>query len=95
MVDALKATDDYKEVIKVKSVPKALFPHPELDNKVTISSVADIEPEPKEVIEDAVEDFPISVAEDTVTEPKVAETPKPITKPKTKANGKKKTNKKK
>ena len=96
MVDALKSTEDYKEVIKAKSVPRALFPHPELDNKeVTISSVADIEPEPKEVIEDAVEDFPISVAEDTVTEPKVAETPKPITKPKPKANGKKKTNKKK
>lgn len=96
MVDALKSTEDYKEVIKAKSVPRALFPHPELDKKeVTISSVADIEPEPKEVIEDAVEDFPIPVAEDTVTEPKVAETPKPITKPKTKANGKKKTNKKK
>ncbi len=93
MIDALKATDNYQEVVKAKSVPRALFPHPE--KMVTISSVADIEPEPKEVIEDAVEDFPISVAEDTVTEPKVAETPKPITKPKTKANGKKKTNKKK
>ena len=97
MVDALKSTEDYKEVIKAKSVPRALFPHPELDKKeVTISSVADIEPEPKEVIEDAVEDFPISVAEDTVTEPKEVETPtKPIAKPKPKANGKKKTNKKK
>jgi hypothetical protein len=66
MIDALKSTESYLEPVKVKKEPAPLFPHPELD-KVTISSVADEEPEPKEVIEEATEEFPISVAEDTVT----------------------------
>ena len=95
MVDALKSTEEYKEEVKAKSIPRPLFPHPELD--VTLSSVADEEPEPQEVIEDAVEDFPISVAEDTVTETKedVKPTTTPTPKPKPKANTKKKPNKKK
>jgi hypothetical protein len=70
MVDALKSTDNYKEEVKVKSILRPLFPHPELDNKeVTVSSVADNieEPKPTEVIEEATEEFPISVTEDTVT----------------------------
>ena len=99
MVDALKSTENYVEEIKAKSIPRPLFPHPELDNKeVTISSVADNieEPEPQEVIEEVAEDVPISVTEDTVTmnfddiKPTT-----PTTKPKPKANTKKKTNKKK
>ena len=99
MIDALKSTENYVEEVKAKSIPRPLFPHPELDKKeVTISSVADNieEPEPQEVIEDAVEDVPISVTEDTVTmnfddiKPTI-----PTTKPKAKANTKKKTNKKK
>ena len=65
MIDALKSTESYLDPVKVKKEPAPLFPHPELD--VTISSVADNEPEPKEVIEEATEEFPISVAEDTVT----------------------------
>lgn len=66
MIDALKSTESYIEPVKVEKEPAPLFPHPELD-KVTISSVADEEPEPKEVIEEATEEFPISVTEDTVT----------------------------
>lgn len=68
--DCLKETirdiESYAEPIVVKKEAKPLFPHPELD--VTLSSVADEEPEPVEVIEEASEDVPISVAEDTVTE---------------------------
>lgn len=99
MIDALKSTESYKEEVKVKSIPRPLFPHPELDNKeVTISSVADNieEPEPQEVIEADTEDVPISVTEDTVTMnfDEIKPTT-PTTKPKTKANTKKKTNKKK
>ena len=95
MVDALKSTEEYKEEVKAKSIPRPLFPHPELD--VTLSSVADEEPEPQEVIEADAEEFPISVAEDTVTETKedVKPTTTPTPKPKTTANGKKKPNKKK
>ena len=97
MIDALKSTENYVEEVKVKSIPRPLFPHPELDKKeVTISSVADSEPEPQEVIEEVTEDVPISVTEDTVTEIKEdVTTTKPTPKPKTKANTKKKTNKKK
>lgn len=100
MIDALKSTESYKEEIKAKSIPMPLFPHPELDKKeVTISSVADEEPEPKEVIEEATEEFPISVAEDTVTtetkEEQEAKSTPPASKPKTTANTKKKPNKKK
>jgi hypothetical protein len=91
MLDAVKSTESYIEPAKVKAEPKPLFPHPELE--VTISSVADEEPEPVEVIEEATEEFPISVAEDTVTN--TEEKPKPATpKPKTTTN-KKKPNKKK
>ena len=93
MIDALKSTESYKEEIKAKSIPMPLFPHPELDKKeVTISSVADEEPEPKEVIEEATEDNTVSVAEDTVTidEEKPVEAPKPKT---TGTKGKKNTGK--
>ncbi len=65
MKEALKATESYTEPVKVKKEVKSLFPHPELE--VTLSSVADKEPEPIEVIEEATEEFPVSVAEDTVT----------------------------
>ena len=89
MKEALKATESYVEPVKVKKEDKPLFPHPEL--KVTISSVADAEPEPTEVIEEATEDVPVSVAEDTVTidEEKPVEAPKP----KTTGNKGKKTSK--
>ena len=90
MKEALKATESYVEPVKVKKEDKPLFPHPEL--KVTISSVADAEPEPTEVIEEATEDVPVSVAEDTVTidEEKPVEAPKPKT---TGTKGKKNTGK--
>ena len=55
---------------------------------VTISSVADNEPEPNEVIVDVTEESPISVTEDTVTT-------KAEVKPKTTASAKKKPTKKK
>ena len=70
MADALKATEGYAEEAKVKKPIAPLFPHPEIKEDVTLSSVADDveEPEPKEVIEDVTEDTPInSVTEDTVT----------------------------
>lgn len=93
--DAQISIDGYIEVKKeVVRDNKPLFPHPELKNEVTLSSVADGEPKPKEVIEEAKEDIPI-VAEDTVThkeEPIV--TPKAPTKPKTSNATKKKTKKK-
>lgn len=68
--DCLKETqsavDGYVEEKKVVvKENKPLFPHPELD--VTISSVAEKEPEPKEVIDAVAEENHISVAEDTVT----------------------------
>ena len=92
--EAQSSIDGYVEEKKmVNKVVKPLFPHPELD--VTISSVADEEPEPVEVIEEATEENPISVAEDTVTVEEPKPTPKPIQKPKTTNNSKKKTNKKK
>jgi hypothetical protein len=68
MQDAISSTNGYKEPEKVKSEQKPLFPHPELT--VTVPSVAENEPEPTEVIEEATEDIHISVAEDTVTAPK-------------------------
>ena len=92
MKEALRDTENYTEPEKVKKEVKPLFPHPELD--VTLSSVADVEPKPQEVIEEDAEETPISVAEDTVTieEKTIIETPKQkaIT-----TNTKKKTNKKK
>ena len=64
--EAQATIDGYVEEKKVvKKEVKPLFPHPELN--VTLSSVADVEPEPKEVIEDTTEETQISVAEDTVT----------------------------
>ena len=75
--EALKATEGYTEPVKVKKEIRPLFPHPELE--VTISSVADAEPKPTEVIEEVTEENPVSVAEDTVTDK---------AKPKTKSNGK-------
>ena len=70
MKEALRDTESYTEPPKVKPAVKPLFPHPEHKSKfdVTLSSVADPEPEPKEVIETETEDIPIeSAAEDTVT----------------------------
>ena len=65
MKEALKATESYVEPVKVKKEVKPLFPHPELD--VTISSVADNEPKPTEVIAEVTEDITETVTEDTVT----------------------------
>ena len=97
---ALAQTDNYIEAKKVKREPQPLFPHPELN--VTLSSVADVEPEPVEVIEEApTEDIDI-VTEDTVAEEVVVETVKPevvlpseAPKVTTKTTPKKKPNKKK
>ena len=63
--NALDSIDNYAEPQKAKTEQKPLFYHPELS--VTLSSVAEIEPEPQEVIEEATEDISISVAEDSVT----------------------------
>ena len=65
MADALKSTEGYVEPEKVKKAPKPLFPHSK--SEVTLSSVADVEPKPQEVIDADAEDVDISVAEDTVT----------------------------
>ena len=86
MAEALKSTESYVEPVKEKKAPKPLFPHPNKD--VTLSSVADVEPEPVEVIDADAEDVDIPVAEDTVT----IEEPSKAT---TKNNSNKKTNKKK
>ena len=64
--EAQTSVDGYVEEVKVVREPKPLFPHPEVKTEVTLSSVADIEPEPQEVIEEVKEDIP-TVAEDTVT----------------------------
>ncbi len=84
--DALASIDNYVEPVKVKTERKPLFYHPELE--VTVPSVAENEPEPPEVIEEAPEDADITVTEDAVT---IQEEPKP----KTATNNKKKPNKKK
>jgi hypothetical protein len=91
MVDALKATDGYIEEVKAKKPITALFPHPEIKEDVTLSSVADEieEPEPTEVIEEVTEDAPIdSVTEDTVTTDFFS-IEEPITAPKTPTTHKK------
>ena len=69
MADALKATEGYVEEVKARKPITSLFPHPEIKEDVTLSSVAEVEePEPEEVIEDVTEDANIdSVTEDTVT----------------------------
>ena len=67
----------------------------ELD--VTLSSVAEGEPKPEEVIEDVTEDAHISAAEDTVTtteEPEPIPTITPTSKPKNTTNTKQKSKKK-
>ena len=70
--EAQASIDGYVEEKKaIKIEDKPLFPHPEID--VTLSSVADAEPEPVEVIDAVTEDIPIPVAEDTVTPPKKTE----------------------
>lgn len=88
--DALASIENYVEPVKVKKERTSLFYHPELE--VTVPSVAETEPEPPEVIEEAPEDADITVTEDTVT---IQEEPKTTVKPKTTTNNKKKPNKKK
>lgn len=87
--DAQASIDGYVEEKKVvNKVNRPLFPHPELE--VTLSSVADEEPELVEVIDEVTEDTPILVAEDTVTEPTlIPELAMPKPKPKKKTNKKK------
>jgi hypothetical protein len=91
--EAQSSIDGYVEEKKVViRENRPLFPHPEL--KVTLSSVADIEPKPQEVIEQITEETPISVADDTVTNhietPKeVSKEEKPTPKPTTTAKKKK------
>lgn len=90
---ALAQTDSYIEEKKVKKEPQPLFPHPELN--VTLSSVAEIEPKPIEVIEEATEDNDEIVTEDTVAEEPIVAEPKVVTPPKANTSNKKKSNKKK
>lgn len=94
MKEALASTENYNEPEKVIREEKPLFPHPELE--VTQSSVAVVEPEPQEVIEEVSEEVPEAVAEDSVTiaeqMPIAPTTPTPQAKT---TGNKKKTNKKK
>ena len=90
--NALDSIDNYEEPQKVKTEQKPLFYHPEID--VTPSSVAEIEPEPQEVIKEVTEDVSISVAEDSVANEELTPAP-PTPKPKTATPPKKKPNKKK
>lgn len=98
--EAQLSIDGYVEEKKaVVKVNQPLFPHPELN--VTLSSVADIEPKPKDIINANTEEVFISVAEDAVTpkEGPIIDTLKPDnTLPlelKSTTSIKKKTNKKK
>lgn len=97
--EAQSSIDGYVEEKKVViREEKPLFPHPELD--VTLSSVAEKEPEPQEVIEDVTEVVPELVAEDTVTpnEEPIIETANPdvvLPNKATTSSTKKKPNKKK
>ena len=84
--EALASIENYVEPVKVKKERTSLFYHPELE--VTVPSVAETEPEPPEVIEEAPEDADKTVTEDAVTR-------KEEPKPKTTTNNKKKPNKKK
>lgn len=94
MKSALAETETYVEPPKVKKEVKSLFPHPELN--VTLSSVADEEPEPEEVIEDIKTEDDILVTEDTVTIDEILNaTPDEVKKPTKSVSSKKKTNKKK
>jgi hypothetical protein len=93
MKQALEATADYTEPIKVQKPIRPLFPHPEI--RVTPPSVADELPNSDEVINAVAEDANISVTEDAVTsedistEPIPTPTPIPTLKPKNTANKKK------
>ena len=89
--EAQTSIADYIEPVKVKKEPTALFPHPELE--VTLSSVADNEPKPQEVIEFVTEETPVSVAEDTVTHTEEKPNATPALKPRL-TNTKKKSKKK-
>lgn len=94
MKDALASTENYVEPVKVKREDKPLFPHPELE--VTISSVADNEPKPIEVIEEVetTEEIPELVTEDIVTiDEKTEEKPKNTTTKAKTTNNKKKSSK--
>lgn len=91
--EAQTSVDGYVEEVKVVREPKPLFPHPEVKTEVTLSSVADIEPEPQEVIEEVIEDIP-TVAEDTVTHIEQEPIVKPKTTTKKSTSGKKKSKKK-
>lgn len=98
--EAQASIDGYVEEVKVApKQPASLFHHPEL--AVTLSSVADDEPKPVEVIDAVAEDVHTEVTEDTVTieEEPIIETKKPdVVLPKkatTSSNAKKKPNKKK
>lgn len=83
--EATQSIADYTEPPKVVREDEPLFPHPK---KVTISSVAE-EPEPIEVIEDAVTED-VSVAEDVATYNEKTTPAKPKTTAKGKNKGKKK-----
>lgn len=90
--EAQSSIDGYVEEKKVVvTEEKPLFPHPELE--VTQSSVAVVEPEPQEVIEEVTEGISDTVAEDSVTIDETPITPAPI--PQTTTSNKKKPNKKK
>lgn len=83
MKDAFASTENYVEPVKVTTERKPLFYHPELS--VTLSSVADTEPKPQEVIKSGTEENHItSVAEDTVTFTIPEEEQEPVTAPKPK-----------
>ena len=92
--EAQSSIDGYVEEKKaVVKEDRPLFPHPELD--VTLSSVAEPEPEPQEVIEPETEELPVSVAEDTVTKPDAEEEKSSDPAPKSRnTNTRKKSNKK-
>lgn len=90
-----KRRDIVNTVIMCRGCMADALKSTEPQSEVTLSSVADVEPEPEEAIDTVTEDVPSLVTEDTVA---IKETPKPIVnkpKPKTTANGKKKPNKKK
>ena len=90
MKDALKAVAEYTEPTKAKKEPEI---------EVTLSSVADEEPELVEVVDAVAEDIHTPVAEDTVTiEEPIIDTVKPevvLPTKATTATSKKKPNKKK
>jgi hypothetical protein len=94
--EAQASIDGYVEEKKtIIKVDKPLFPHPELE--VTLSSVAEKEPKPQEVIKQQTEELPVSVEEDTVTIEKnttPADNSNETTKPRTTNTNKRNSNKK-